>query len=206
MKSDVQDVEALSRAILNEAHEESDQIRADAKEKVEVIKRRAEAQAAEERKAILDRANQDAERVRGQATAGAQLQARSTQLVSREKLLDQVFAAVRKQLDDVKKRPDYDDIATRLLREALTALRVEKAEVRADDATQKILMKGGADQLAKELNGTYTFGAPLEHGTGVVVSAANARVQFDNTLETRLERLQGSLRAAAYRVLMGEKA
>ncbi len=205
MNTETEDIDRLARAILSEAREESDEIRAKAREKTEAIKRRAEEEAASVRKSILERANQDAERLRGQAVATVQLQARSNQLGSREKLLERVFSEVHKRLDVVTERPDYDAIATQLLREALSGLRVEKAEIRADDATRKALMKGGLDEVAKELKGQYTFGAPLEEGTGVVVTASNGKVQYDNTLENRLDRLQGTLRSSVYKVLMGEK-
>ncbi len=205
MKTEAQDVEMLARAILTEARDEAEQIKAEAKEKVDAIRKRAQAQAEEERKAILERAQQDAERLRSQAMATAQLKTRSMQLENREKLLDRVFEEVKKQLEAVKKRPDYDAIATLLLREALTQLRVTKAEVRADESTQKALKKGALDEISKELKGEFTLVGTLEEGTGVVVDAADGKIHYDNTLETRLNRLQSTLRSSVYKVLMGEK-
>ncbi|MEW6083940.1 MAG: V-type ATP synthase subunit E family protein [Chloroflexota bacterium] len=205
MKSETEDIEMLERAILMEAREEAEQMRTEAKEKAEAIHKRAQAQAAEERKAILERAQQDAERLRSQAMATAQLKARSLQLEHREKLLDGVFEEVRKQLAAVTKRPDYDTVAALLLREALTQLRVTKAEIRADEATQKALKKGALDQIAKELNGEFSIAGALEEGNGVIVDASGGKIHYDNTLETRLNRLQGTLRSAVYKVLMGEK-
>lgn len=206
MNTETQEIDRLARAILAEAREESDQIRAQATEKAEAIKRRAQGEAASVRKSIIERANQDAERLRGQLVATAQLQARSNQLESREKLLEQVFSEVHNQLEAVTKRSDYDAIATRLLREALAELRVDRAEIRADDATREALMKGGLDEVARERKGQYSFGSPLQDGIGVVVTASNGKVQFDNTLETRLNRLQGTLRSSVYKVLMGDQA
>ncbi|HLA07156.1 MAG TPA: V-type ATP synthase subunit E family protein [Anaerolineales bacterium] len=206
MKSEVEDIERLARAILTEAREESEQMRAEAKEKAEAIHRRAQEQAESERKAILDRANQDAERLRSQATATAQLNARSAGLENREKSLAAVFAEVKKQLDAIKNRPDYDAIAALLLREALTQLRVDKAEIRADESTQKALKKGTLDEIAKELKGEFTLAGALEEGIGVVVDASGGKVHYDNTLETRLSRLQSTLRSSVYKVLMGESA
>lgn len=206
MKSEAQDIEMLERAILMEAREEAEQMQAEAKEKAEAIHKRAQAQAAEERKAILERAQQDAERLRSQAMATAQLKARSLQLERREKLLDGVFEEAKKQLAAVTQRPDYDAVAALLLREALTQLRVKKAEIRADEATQKALKKGALDQIAKELNGEFSIAGALEEGNGVIVDASGGKIHYDNTLETRLNRLQGTLRSAVYKVLMGEKA
>lgn len=206
MKTEAQDIEMLERAIMVEANEEAAQLLAEAKEKADAIRKRAQAEAEAERKGILDRAKQDAERLRSQASATVQLKSRSTQLEEREKLLDSVFEEVKKQLDAIKKRPDYDAIATLLLREALTQLRVNKAEIKADELTQKALKKGALDEISKELKGEFTLSGALEEGTGVMVDAADGKIHYDNTLETRLSRLQSALRSSVHKVLMGEKA
>jgi len=204
MRTETQDIEMLSRAILTEARDEAEQIKAEAKEKAEAIRKRAQEQAEQERKAILDRAREDAERLRGQAVATAQLKSRSLQLTNREQLLDRVFETVRERLPEVHKRPDYDQIAALLLREALVQLRVNKAQVRADKTTQTILEKRLLNELSKELNGQFTSAGVLEEGTGVIVDAADGRLNYDNTLETRLQRLEATLRSSVYKILVGE--
>ncbi len=205
MNTEVEDIEMLQRAILGEARDEAEQIKAEAKEKVDAIRKRAQEQADQESKAILDQARQDVERLRGQAVSTAQLKARSVQLANREQLLDRVFKTVKEKLSDVQKRPDYDQIAAMLLREALQQLRVSKAELRADKTTQNLLEKKALDEISKELKGEFTMADALEEGIGVVVDAADGKIHYDNTLETRLHRLQGTLRSSVYKVLMGEK-
>jgi vacuolar-type H+-ATPase subunit E/Vma4 len=205
MKTEVEDIEMLERAILGEARDEADQIKAEAKEKADAIRKRAQEQAERERKSILDLARQDAERLRGQAVATAQLKARSTQLANREQLLDRVFKAVKEKLPDVQKRSDYDQIATMLLREALVQLRVKKAEIRADKTTQDLLEKKALGEISKELDGQFTPGDVVEEGIGIIVDAADGKLHYDNTLETRLSRLQSTLRASVNKILMGEQ-
>lgn len=202
MKSEEEDIELLARAIMVEAREEADQLNIEAQEKAEAVRKRAQQQAESERKAILDRAREEADRLRSQSSATSQLKARSMQLEQREKILNDVFEEVKKQLASVKKRPDYNAIAAMLVREALTELKVKEAEVQADEATQKALK---LDEISKELNGKYSLGKKLEDGSGVVVSAAGGKLNYDNTLETRLSRLQSTLRSSVYKVLMGEK-
>ena len=85
-------------------------------------------------------------------------------------------------------------------------LRVDKAQVRADKTTKAILEKGALDELSRELNGQFTSADVLEEGTGIIVDAADGKLHYDNTLETRLERLESTLRAAVYKVLMGEQS
>lgn len=202
IKSVEQDIELLARAIMAEAREEAERLHAEAREKAEEIRRRAQKEAEDERKTILARAKEEADRLRSQASATSQLKARSMQLEQREKLLNEVFEEARRQLSAVKNRSDFGAIATMLAREALTQLKATEAEVQADESTQKVLK---LDDLSKELNGKFVFGKKLEEGTGVIVSAVGGKLYYDNTLETRLIRLQGSLRASVYKVLMGEK-
>ncbi|MCC6501205.1 MAG: V-type ATP synthase subunit E [Anaerolineales bacterium] len=204
MNSEIENIAELERAILIEAREEAEQMQVEAKQQAEAIRKRVQEQAESERKVTLERAREDAERLRSQATATAQLKARSSELEHREKVLDNVFVEVKKRLGDVNARPDYDAIASLLLREALTQLRVNKAEIRADEATQKALKKGALDQIAKELKGEFTISGGLDEGAGVVVDASGGKIHYDNTLETRLNRLQSVLRASVYKVLMGE--
>ena len=206
MKTESQDIEMLERAILTEVNDEAEQVKAEAKEKADAIRKRAQEQAETERKAILDRAREEAERLRGQSVATAQLKARSTQLTHREQLLERVFKAAKEKLTEVQNRPDYEEIAAMLLHEALTQLRVNKAEVRADEATLKALKKSALQDISKELNGEFKAGDVLEEGTGVVVDAADGKLHYDNTFETRLRRLQGTLRSTVYQVLTGEKS
>jgi len=206
MNTQVEDIEMLERAILSEARDKAETIRAEAKEKVEAIRKRAQEQAEQERRAILDAASQDAERLRGQAAATSQLKSRSVQLASREQVLDRVFKAVKEKLPEVQKRPDYDQIVRLLLREALVQLRVTKAEIRADKVTQSILEKEALDEISRELKGEFSMGAPLEEGLGIVVGASDGKLNYDNTLATRLDRLQSTLRSSVYKILTGEKS
>lgn len=202
MNTEEQDIELLARAIMVEARDEAERLHVEAKAKAEDIRKRAQEQAESERRAILARAREDADRLRSQSSATSQLKARSMQLEQREKILNEVFDEARKRLGSVKNRPDYGAIAMSLAREALTQLKAADAEVRADEAAQRALK---LDELSKELNGTFRFGKTLEEGTGVVVSAAGGKLHYDNTLETRLDRLQSSLRSSVYKVLLGEK-
>lgn len=204
MKPEEEDIEQLERAILQEARDEAGQIKADAQAKADEIRKHARQQAEVERKAILDRARQDADRLRGQAVASAQLKARTLQLEHREKLLDKVFETARKKLSSVSQRPNFDKVAAQLLREALAQLRVESAEVRSDTTTQKVL-KNQLDAISKELNTKIALGDALTEGTGIVVNAADGKIHYDNTLETRLNRLQSTLRSSVYHVLNGER-
>lgn len=205
MEAQAEHTEPLARAVLDEARSEAEGIRAEAQAKADQIVQRAQEQAEAERKGILEKARQDAERLRGQAVATAQLKARTLQLEHREQLLERVFKGAREKLADIRKRPDYEKITARLLVEALNQLRVAKADVRADTATQKFLQEAALNKIAGDQKVELKLGKPLEEGTGLIVEASGGHLHYDGTFETRLSRLQGNLRAAVHQVLMGEK-
>ena len=204
MRSVEENIETLSRAMLGDAKSEAEQILAEAKIKADKIRSQADEEAAGVKSQILDRARQEADRLRGQVIATTQMKTRTTELEHREKLLDNVFNTAKQQLPDVEKQSDYETIARRLVHEALVQLKTGSAKIHADKKTQSLLTKQVIDELSKEFNTKLTFGEPLEQGTGVILETDDGHLLYDNTLETRLSRLQNSLRPPVYRLLIGE--
>ena len=199
-----EDIKVLSRAVLSDVQGDTEQILAEAKKKADEIRQRAEQEAETERNKILEQASQESERIRSQVIATSQLKARTMQLEQREKLLDEVFDAVREKLSATQKSSDYEQIARSLLREALVQLSASTAKVRADEKTQKFFTTGELEKMSKELNVKIHFGEPLKQGMGVIVETEDGHRQFDNTLETRLKRMKDTLRSSVYHILMGE--
>jgi vacuolar-type H+-ATPase subunit E/Vma4 len=206
MRSVEENIQALTRTVLNEAHAEAEQILAEAQANAQAVRERAQEQASAERAELLARATEEAERLSSQAVASAQLQARAAELERREKLLNSVFDAARQQIAGVPQRADYDQIARDLLRQALINLAADTALIRADERTQPALTDQVLAGISAELGVQVTHGTPLEHGVGLVVLTADGHRQYDNTLEARLERLQNALRAPVLRLLKGEDA
>ncbi len=204
MRSVEESIQALSRAVLSEARAEAERILADAKTSADAIRQRAQEQAAAERTQALERAAQEAERIRGQAIATTQLKARTLRLERREKLLDRVFEAAWQQLPTVQQATDYDQIVHHLLREALIHLGADAAQVLADEQTRMHLTDQVLATISKEMGGQVQLGTPLKQGRGVIVETVDGHRQYDNTLETRLSRLQDALRSPVYHLLLGE--
>ncbi len=188
----------------SEANAEAEQIKTNAQAKADDIRQRAQQQAEAERAKILDTARQEADRLRGQVVATSQMKARTMELDHREKLLDSVFDEARKQLSSIQQWSDYNEIAHKLLKEAVQQLGAGQIKVRADEQTQKVFSNQGMEQLSKELGVEISLGEPLSQGLGVISETVDGHLQYDNTLEIRLERLQNGLRSPVYRILIGE--
>jgi V/A-type H+-transporting ATPase subunit E len=198
-------IQALSQSILGEARAEIEDIKLGAKSRADSIRQQAQEAIARERAEILARANDEAKRLRSQAVATAQMKARALELEHRETLLQQVFAEAAKRLQQAPRRADYGATALELAKEALSQLRSKAGELRMDEATQRVLTKSALDTLSTATGVTVSVGKPLEKGIGVIARTPDGRLQFDNTLESRLERLKSLTRSMAYRVLMGEE-
>jgi vacuolar-type H+-ATPase subunit E/Vma4 len=206
MRSVEENVQALMRTVFNEAQAEAEQILAEAQAKAEAIRQRAQEEASAQRTEMLARASREAELLHSQAVASAQLQARTIELERREKLLDSVFDATRRQLPGVQQRADYDQIARQLLREALMHLGADAARIRADELMRTHLTDQVLAEISTELGVQVQHGTPLKQGVGLIVQTVDGHRQYDNTLEARLGRLQNTLRAPVLHRLMGETA
>jgi len=198
------DIRTLERAIIGDAREEAGRILADAQAKAEDIRRQAQAQTNAERETILQRARQEAQALRSHAAAAAQLEAQTLKLKRREQLLARVFAGARRQLVSVPQSADYGQIARRLVREAVERLGADEVVVRSDEETQVVLDDDVLMDLEEELGTHLRAGEPLVQGTGIVLETPDGHRRYDNTLETRLARMQDGLRAPVYHILMGE--
>ncbi len=203
MKTEQQN-ETLSETILNEARAEADQILAETQVRAEAIRQQAVERAAAERKAIIDRGAQEVARLRSQAISTAQLKARTSELEHREKLLNEVFQAARQKLRAVQQQPNYLQVTRRMLSEAMTSLRSNAVKVYADQVTASILSGPVLADLSSEYQAAIQVGEAVSQNTGMVVETADGHLNFDNTLETRLDRMQSTLRYPVYQLLVGE--
>jgi vacuolar-type H+-ATPase subunit E/Vma4 len=204
MESVEKSIEALSRAVMKKARADADQVLADAKAEADAVREHAQQQAEKERQEILERARQEAERIRGQGIAAAQLRARTLKLEQREKLLDDVFDAVRQRLPAVQQWTDYDQVVLMLVREAAAQLKAKEGRIWADERAREILSEEVLAGLSDELGVQLQLGEPLQKGVGVIAKTSDGHREYDNTLEARLNRWQDELRFSVYHLLMGE--
>ena len=198
-------IEALRQAIMQDAREEVERILADARARAKDIRARAEARANAERETMMQRAHREAETARGRVIAQAQMEAQTLKLRRREGMLERPFTEARRQLASVPQRPEYEQIACRLVREAARHLDADSALVRADVETREVLSSEVVAELSGELGVYLGPGEPLERGTGVVLETPDGHRRYDNTLENRLARTRDALRTPVYHILIGEE-
>jgi vacuolar-type H+-ATPase subunit E/Vma4 len=204
MRTQDENLKALSRAVLNEARTEAKQILADARAKADHIHQQARAESEAERKRIVALARTEGDRIHSESIASAKLEARMLKLARREKLLGRLFDAVRDKLSAVAQWTDYDQIVRQLVVEAIPQVGGRTVEIRADEWAQAVLTKVVVEELSMEAGVELHLGSPLQDRTGVIAETTDGHRRHDNTLEARLTRAQDALRAPVYHMLVGE--
>jgi len=198
------DIRSLETVITTEARQDAAQITAETESHVESIKRQAREQAEERRSAILAQARAKAETLRSQAVTSAQLEAQTLRLERREALLSKVMSEARRRLTGVTEWTDYVNVVCRLIREGTEVLGADSLVIEADETTRGMLDGQVLADLGQELAVQLELGKPLERGKGVVIVTTDGHRRYDNTLETRLDRMQAALRTPVYHILMGD--
>ena len=170
----------------------------------EEIRSQAKQKADKERKKIIDNANREAERIKHQSLSSAKLKAQMLWLERREIILNEVFETVHQRIETISKWSNYNEIVNQLIREAVENLDTKSAYIHADKTTSGVITDVKLQKIGSELQVDLHFGKILSQGVGIIAETDDHRRQFDNTFETRFNRIQESLRSPVYHILMGE--
>ncbi len=140
---------------------------------------------------ILETGVKQAESLKRQIIGAAVLEARNNQLKSLEKAVNEVFDMAIKEVGEASGLR-YENSLTRLIKEGSEIIG-PKAKVYCSPKDRKALsavmrkLSGGQFKPMLDEKGISTIG-------GVVLTAMEGSVRFDNTFEARLERMKPSLR------------
>ena len=204
LKSLDERITELTRSILDEAKSDVEKIQAEAQQKESEILKRGKLQAEQLRTEILEKARRDAELRKEERLAEITVKARVEAYERREQLLEATFEAVRKRLPRVPDEPGYLDALMDLMREAIQQLQSEKAILRFDAASRKLIGEEAINELGAEFGVALSIGEDLSEGIGVVAQDEKGHRIFENTLEMRLERQIERLRTTVFSILIGE--
>ena len=197
------EVAALRASVLAEAERAAERTLAAARARAQEIRAQAEAELDAECAAFAAEARVEAARYQQKALGAARLEAHSMSSRRREVVLTQVFARAGSRLQ--RQIDSYGRVVPLLVREAATELDgVETLMVHGDEAALAVLDEAALARIGEAVGCRLLAGTVLSQGHGVVVESADGRLRYDNTLEARLARLQPTLRAEIYQLLMGE--
>ena len=202
-----------------EQHNLIEGIEQDAAREVERILREAK-KAAEDRKAAAQdqaralvqqgesKAEEQAERIRSQSASSLRMEHRRKHLKLQEQAVQEVLKRSRRRLAEMVGSPEYREVLLDWIVEAAIGLGVSEASVNASAAERKQIDKRllqEARERIGEMSGkkvslTIADEDPLIP-QGIVLKAANGRVEYNNQVATRLLRRQSEIRKAIQDVI-----
>ncbi|MBI3859691.1 MAG: hypothetical protein HY296_05560 [Thaumarchaeota archaeon] len=149
---------------------------------------------------VLENAAKQAESLKKQIVGAAELDARNSQLRSLEAAVTEVFAEAAGKVSKASGQR-YEKAITRLTQEGVDVIG-PKAKVWGNEKDRRII----ASAVRRVSGGQVRLKAgetDIETTGGVVMTSADGSVRFDNTFESRLERMRPALRKEVAGILGG---
>jgi vacuolar-type H+-ATPase subunit E/Vma4 len=198
-------------------------IQADALTQREQIINEAEAKAAEKRKyaqkkvdSILKNAQrkgqEQADTIKRKALSQVELEVKRQSLRFRDRLMQDVVAQVEEKLKSMVKQKDYSAVLLDWITEAALGLGVDRAQVNASSEERSLITETLLAEACKQVNTrtgktvqlTLSDADPLT-AQGILLTAADGRVAFNNQVKTRMRRNQQSIHKLIYEAVFAPK-
>ncbi len=157
-------------------------------------------EAADSAAKALESGERQAESLKRQITGAAELDARNAQLKALEAKVNEVFSEAMKEAVAVPHARHVKSLAG-LIMEGVGVIG-EKASVSCNSKDRKAVAEA-IGKLGRKLKLTLDAD-PIDCAGGVVLASPDGSVRFDNTLESRLERLKPDLRKEVAGLLAGD--
>ena len=191
----------LIGGIVQDASKEAERVLAEAKKAAAERIKAAQDQGRAVIQQAESKAEEQAARIRTQSASSMRMERRRISLKLREQAVQEALTRVRQRLVDMIGSPEYRDVLLAWIVEGAIGLGAAEATVNAPIRELKQIdkkMLQAAESKVKELTGkkvtlTVASGDPLVP-QGVVVKAAAGRVEFNNQVATRMQRLQSEIR------------
>jgi vacuolar-type H+-ATPase subunit E/Vma4 len=200
------DPSKIIEKILNDARSEAERIVSHAKAEAEVRRMEARKRADAEVEAAVSKFRRVKEEEARRIVVEAKVKAKERWLKEREELINQAIEKVKEKLAEVTKSLSYVKVLESLIEEAAVAIGGGDLMVEVNDRDSKLnLDLEGIAKAVSSKTGVNTkielSKAKLRCMGGAVVSSKDGRFTYDNTFESRLERLSSTMRLTASKIL-----
>ncbi len=166
--------------------------------------------AEEKRKAILDQAADESESARRVILSDLNLELKKVGLRVRGDIIEEAMAMLKRKLEEYRSSSEYAEFVTKLALEGIAVLGEGEVVLKPGDIDREIFTGKLLDKIrsrAKELLGgeiSITLGKDTIKGqAGLHVVSKAGNVLFDNTIDSRLDRMGDDLRLLTARNIFG---
>ncbi|MGI0042711.1 MAG: V-type ATP synthase subunit E [Nitrososphaeraceae archaeon] len=155
--------------------------------------------------AIIENARKQAENLKRQIVGSSRLSARNKQLILIEDSVRTVFEMVRKRLSSLHKEPDYEKLMKQALLNGLKEIGKNDLSIECNK-TDYSLVRKVVDSINKE-KGTKMVVAnkSIDILGGMRATSSDGTLSYDDSIDSRIERLKPLIRKNIVQVLRGER-
>lgn len=157
-----------------------------------------------ERTRIVESAKKQAENLKRQIVGSSRLAARNQELLLIENNVNEAFERAKAWLASSSKDEAYRSLLAKIIEESIPSVSSDDVTIECNkndlDAVKKIV----ADLAKKSKYRIKVSDQPISAIGGVRVKSGDGTMSFDNTLDSRIERLKPLIRKNIARMLRGE--
>ena len=146
----------------------------------------------QEYEGIIAEGKKEADKIQKQIVGSSALEARNKEIMLIEKSIGKVFDSAVEKLRELKQNKDYTKHLTQLIDEAIKSIGMSDVII-TTNSKDKDIVKG----IIKKYDGVTLSRDTIDCIGGVRVSSKDGSMNFDNTIDARLERLKPVLRKNA---------
>ncbi|MFX0204133.1 MAG: V-type ATP synthase subunit E [Candidatus Hodarchaeota archaeon] len=199
-------LEKLVRTIMSEAEAEAAKIIAEAEnEKARIIKE-AQEEAERRRQSILRDTRAEEELSKRRELARTGLQIRMEILATKERMIEQAFAAAMEKLQTFTKTPEYASLLEHLIIEGTVGLGGGDIHIQTNHNDALLLhdlqkLDQFISNRIKTPTTLYLLPDRLNCSGGVLIKKADGSIMIDNTFEAKVARQRRELRLLVSKIL-----
>lgn len=155
---------------------------------------------------IIESARKQAENLKRQIVGSSRLAARNKELVTIETEVNKAFEQARDRLANSGRDSSYQALMTKIVEESIPQVASDEVIVECNRNDTELVKKILADLSKKNswLKASVSD-RPIDAIGGIKVRSADGTMSFDNTLDSRIERLKPLIRKNIARMLRGEE-
>jgi V/A-type H+/Na+-transporting ATPase subunit E len=154
---------------------------------------------------ILESAKKQADNLKRQIVGSSRLSVRNKQLILIEKAVNDTFEKAKTLLASSNKESGYRILMTKILKDSVKMINSEELIVECNKNDIKLIEKAIADSFNENNKLKIKISDhPINAIGGIRVKSADESMTFDNTLDSRIERLKPLIRKNIAQMLRGE--
>jgi V/A-type H+/Na+-transporting ATPase subunit E len=154
---------------------------------------------------ILESARKQADNLKRQIVGSSRLSVRNKQLILIERAVNDTFEKAKTLLASSNKENSYRILMTKILKDSVKMIDSEELIIECNKNDIKLVENAIADSFNENNKLKIKISHhPINAIGGIRVKSADGSMTFDNTLDSRIERLKPLIRKSIAQMLRGE--